>query len=94
MLLVMLILQQVTGGGREAVFFILHEEEVANEAGSTTRTLQRVSAGGSAVIGFLSSTNAGFPCPIAGIELPSPGGRPVYLCLSRRCNPWYCGRST
>jgi hypothetical protein len=58
MLIVMLVLQLVTGGGLETQFFISNEG-VAHNAGSTTRALDRVSTGGSAVLGSLSGTGAG-----------------------------------
>ncbi len=58
MLLIMLVLQVITGGGLETEFFI-SDEGVAHKAGGTTRTLDRVSAGGSAVLGSLSGTGAG-----------------------------------
>ncbi|MDO9324259.1 MAG: zinc ribbon domain-containing protein [Methanoregula sp.] len=58
MLIIMLVLQSVTGGGLETEFFI-SDEGVAHKAGGTTRTLDRVSAGGSAVLGSLSGTGAG-----------------------------------
>jgi hypothetical protein len=58
MLLIMLVLQLVTGGGLETTFFI-SDEGVAHQAGSMTRTLDRVSTGGSAVLGSLSGTGAG-----------------------------------
>ena len=58
MLIVMLVLQLVTGGGLETQFFISNEG-VAHKAGSTTRALDRVSTGGSAVLGSLSGTGAG-----------------------------------
>ncbi len=57
-LLIMLVLQLVTGGGLETEFFI-SDEGVAHKAGSTTRALDRVSAGGSAVLGSMSGTGAG-----------------------------------
>jgi hypothetical protein len=58
MLLILLVLQLVTGGGLSATFFI-SSEGVAYRAGSTTRTPDRVAAGGSAVLGSLSGTGAG-----------------------------------
>jgi hypothetical protein len=58
MLIVMLVLQIVTGGGLETEFFISNKG-VAHKAGSSTRTLDRVSAGGSAVLGSMSGTGAG-----------------------------------
>ena len=58
MLIIMFVLQIVTGGGLETEFFI-SDEGVAHKAGSTTRTLDRVSAGGSAVLGSMSGTGAG-----------------------------------
>jgi hypothetical protein len=58
MLIIMLVLQVVTGGGLETEFFI-SDEGVAHKAGRTTRTLDRVSAGGSAVLGSVSGTGAG-----------------------------------
>jgi hypothetical protein len=57
-LLIMLVLQIVTGGGLETEFFI-SDEGVAHKAGSTTRALDRASAGGSAVLGSMSGTGAG-----------------------------------
>lgn len=57
-LIIMLVLQIVTGGGLDTEFFI-SDEGVAHKAGSTTRALDRVSAGGSAVLGSLSGTGAG-----------------------------------
>jgi len=57
-LVVMLVLQVVTGGGLEMEFFISNEG-VAHKAGSTTRALDRVSAGGSVVLGSMSGTGAG-----------------------------------
>jgi len=57
-LVIMLVLQIVTGGGLETEFFI-SDEGVAHRAGSTTRALDRVSAGGSAVLGSMSGTGAG-----------------------------------
>ncbi|MEI7856589.1 MAG: hypothetical protein WCH85_03690 [Methanomicrobiales archaeon] len=58
MLVIMFVLQIVTGGGLETEFFI-SDEGVAHKAGGTTRTLDRMSAGGSAVLGSLSGTGAG-----------------------------------
>ena len=58
MLIIMLVLQIVTGGGLETEFFISNEG-VAHNAGSTTKTLNRVSAGGSAVLGSMSGSGAG-----------------------------------
>jgi hypothetical protein len=58
MLLIMLVLQLVTGGGLDTEFLI-STEGVAHNAGSTTRALNRVSAGGSAVLGSLAGTGAG-----------------------------------
>jgi hypothetical protein len=58
MLLIMLVLQLVTGGGLETEFFI-SDEGVAHKAGSTTRALDRASAGGSVVFGSMSGTGAG-----------------------------------
>ena len=58
MLIIMLVLQIVTGGGLETEFFI-SDEGIAHKAGRTTRTLDRVSTGGSAVLGSMSGTGAG-----------------------------------
>jgi hypothetical protein len=58
MLLIMLVLQLITGGGLDTEFFISNEG-VAHGVGSTTRALNRVSTGGSAVLGSLSGTGAG-----------------------------------
>lgn len=58
MLLIMLVLQLVTGGGLDTEFLISNEG-VAHNAGSATRALNRVSAGGSAVLGSLAGTGAG-----------------------------------
>ncbi len=58
MLIIMLVLQVITGGGLETEFFI-SDEGVAHKAGRTTRTLDRVSTGGSAVLGSMSGTGAG-----------------------------------
>ena len=58
MLIIMLVLQLVTGGGLETEFFISNEG-VAHKAGSTTKTLNRVSTGGSAVLGSMSGSGAG-----------------------------------
>lgn len=58
MLLIMLVLQLVTGGGLDTEFLI-SSEGVAHNAGSTTRALNRVSAGGSAMLGSLAGTGAG-----------------------------------
>jgi hypothetical protein len=58
MLIIMLVLQIATGGGLETEFFISHEG-VAHKAGRSTRRLNRVSAGGSVVLGSLSGTGAG-----------------------------------
>jgi hypothetical protein len=58
MLIVMLVLQIVTRGGLETEFFISNEG-VAHKAGRSTRALDRVSAGGSAVLGSMSGTGAG-----------------------------------
>ena len=57
-LVVMLVLQVVTGGGLETEFFISNEG-VAHKAGSTTKALDRVSTGGSVVLGSMSGTGAG-----------------------------------
>jgi len=57
-LIIMLVLQIVTGGGLETEFFISNEG-VAHSAGRTTRTLNRVSTGGSAVLGSMSGSGAG-----------------------------------
>ena len=57
-LIIMLVLQIVTGGGLETEFFI-SDEGVAHKAGSTTKTLNRVSTGGSAVLGSMSGSGAG-----------------------------------
>lgn len=58
MLIILLVLQVITGGGLETEFFI-SDEGVAHKAGRTTRTLDRVSTGGSAVLGSMSGTGAG-----------------------------------
>jgi hypothetical protein len=58
MLIIMLVLQIVTRGGLETEFF-LSNEGVAHKAGRTTRALDRVSTGGSAVLGSMSGTGAG-----------------------------------
>jgi hypothetical protein len=58
MLIILLVLQLVTGGGLETEFFI-SDEGVAHKAGSTTNTLDRVSTGGSAVLGSMSGSGAG-----------------------------------
>jgi hypothetical protein len=58
MLVILAVLQVVTGGGLLTEFFI-SPEGVAHNAGSTTRALDRVSAGGSAVLGSMSGTGAG-----------------------------------
>jgi hypothetical protein len=58
MLLIMLVIQLVTGGGLDTEFLI-SSEGVAHNAGSTTRALNRASAGGSAVLGSLAGTGAG-----------------------------------
>lgn len=58
MLLIMLVLQLATGGGLETEFFI-SDEGVAHKAGNTTRALDRVSTGGSVVLGSMSGTGAG-----------------------------------
>ena len=58
MLIIMLVLQILTRGGLETEFFISNEG-VAHKAGRTTRSLDRVSAGGSVVLGSLSGTGAG-----------------------------------
>ena len=58
MLIIMFVLQIVTGGGLETEFFI-SAEGVAHKAGSTTRALDRASAGGSAVLGSMAGTGAG-----------------------------------
>lgn len=57
-LLIMLVLQLLTGGGLETEFFI-SDRGVAHSAGKTTRALNRVSAGGSAVLGSAGGTGAG-----------------------------------
>lgn len=58
MLVIMLVLQIVTRGGFETEFFI-SDEGVSHKAGSSTRTLDRVSAGGSVVLGSMSGSGAG-----------------------------------
>jgi hypothetical protein len=58
MLLIMLVLQLVTSGGLDTEFLISNEG-VAHNAGSTTRALNRASAGGSVVLGSLAGTGAG-----------------------------------
>jgi hypothetical protein len=58
MLVILAVLQVVTGGGLLTEFFI-SPEGVAYKAGSTTRALDRVSAGGSAMLGSMSGTGAG-----------------------------------
>ena len=58
MILIMLVLQLVTGGGLDTEFLISNKG-VAHNAGSTTRALNRASAGGSAVLGSLAGTGAG-----------------------------------
>jgi hypothetical protein len=58
MLLIMLVLQLVTSGGLDTEFLISNEG-VAHNAGSTTRALNRASAGGSAMLGSLAGTGAG-----------------------------------
>jgi len=58
MLIIMFVLQVVTGGGLETEFFISNEG-IARKAGSTTRALDRVSTGGSVVLGSLSGTGTG-----------------------------------
>ena len=58
MLFIMLVLQLVTGGGLDTEFLISNEG-VAHNAGSTTRALNRASAGGSAMLGSLAGTGAG-----------------------------------
>ena len=58
MLIIMLVLQLVTGGGLQTDFFI-SDEGVAHNAGSTIKTLDRISTGGSAVLGSMSGTGAG-----------------------------------
>ena len=58
MLIILLVLQIVMGGGLDTEFFV-SSEGVAYSAGSTTRALDRVSAGGAAVLGSMSGTGAG-----------------------------------
>ena len=58
MLIIMFVLQLFTGGGLMTEFFI-SSEGVAHKAGSTTKTLDRVSAGGSAMLGSMPGTGAG-----------------------------------
>jgi len=58
MLIILLVLQIVTGGGLDTEFFV-SSEGVAYSAGSTTRALDRVSAGGAAVLGSMSGSGAG-----------------------------------
>ena len=58
MLVILLILQLVTGGGLLTTF-VVSSEGVACHAGSTTRNLDRIAAGGSALLGSLSGTGAG-----------------------------------
>jgi hypothetical protein len=58
MLIILLVLQLVTGGGLLTTFFV-SDEGVAYRAGSATRAIDRVAAGGSAVLGSLSGTGAG-----------------------------------
>lgn len=58
MLIILFVLQIVTSGGLETEFFI-SDEGVAHKAGGTIRTLDRVSAGGSAVLGSISGIEAG-----------------------------------
>ncbi|MDP2797403.1 MAG: hypothetical protein Q8N94_07840 [Methanoregula sp.] len=58
MFIIMLVLQIATGGGLETEFFI-SSEGVAHKAGSTTKTLDRFSTGGSVVPGSMSGTVAG-----------------------------------
>jgi len=58
MLIIMPVLKIVTGGGLETEFFI-SDEGVAYKAGSTTRALDRVSTGGSVVLGSMTGTGAG-----------------------------------
>jgi hypothetical protein len=57
-LIIMLVLQLVTGGGLETEFFISNEG-VAHMAGRTTRALDRISTGGSVVLGSMSGSGAG-----------------------------------
>jgi hypothetical protein len=57
-LIIMLVLQLVTGGGLDTDFF-MSDEGVSHKAGKATRALDRVSVGGSAVLGSMSGTGAG-----------------------------------
>jgi hypothetical protein len=82
MLLIMLVLQLVTGGGLDTEFLISNEG-VAHNAGSTTRALNRVSAGGSTVLGSLAGTGAGLSA-ISQENLVLPWEDVRYISVYRR----------
>jgi hypothetical protein len=82
MLLIMLVLHVVTGGGLDTEFLI-SSEGVAHNAGSTTRALNRASAGGSAVLGSLAGTGAGLTA-ISQENTVLPWGDVRYISVYRR----------